>query len=283
MKKFKILLSGFLVALVIAGATLGVCLGTKNNVKEDNSPLVISTIDSENTGVFLSVGEAVASADGTTSQTLTATVAPAESARLSFQWTVAFKNPSSSWANGKNVTDYVTVTKDSSNDLVATVTFKKRFSEQIIVSVFCPLSPNVKASATVDCYKEVTDVAITLANPKNVITLEGLGRDPVVSVVGDFLPYEYTVTISPVYGDGTITAESKIALQLDVGADSTDRLEVSSGGVLEVEGAYEHAGLTVGSRYEIEYFYNGVSMAKYGLLFVVTPNSISISNASITF
>ena len=48
-----------------------------------------------------------------TAYTLTATVEPDYSGEKEFDWSVKFQNASSSWANGKTVTDYVTVTPTS--------------------------------------------------------------------------------------------------------------------------------------------------------------------------
>ena len=42
--------------------------------------------------------------------TLIATVTPSNAYNKALEWSVSFVDPSSSWANGKKVTDYVTVT-----------------------------------------------------------------------------------------------------------------------------------------------------------------------------
>ena len=62
----------------------------------------------------------------------------------------AFKNPSSTWATGKNVSDYVTTTPNG-NQL--TVQCLKAFGEQIIIKCSSSFNPNVSKDLKVD-YKE---------------------------------------------------------------------------------------------------------------------------------
>lgn len=283
MKKFKILLSGFLVALVIAGATLGVCLGTKKNVKENTSPLVISTIDSENTGVFLSVGEAVASADGTTSQTLTATVSPAESATLPFNWTVGFKNPSSAWASGKNVTDYVTVTKDSSNQLKATVKCIKAFSEQIIVSIGSDYS-NASASCTVDYIKRVQSVTLTFTcseAPTASFTLgadEAFGNQHSYNFLGSDVDHGpvYTLSYNVTLSDGTIQKE----LYVSVPGQS----KLTSGQQFGFDrDVFDHENLNSGDSIDVKLFYGDSAYMIWEVPVIVAINTLALDKTSITF
>ena len=59
--------------------------------------------------------------------TLTATVSPETADNKAVDWSVSFVNPSSSWASGKSVTDYVTVTPTSDGALTANVNCLKAF------------------------------------------------------------------------------------------------------------------------------------------------------------
>lgn len=43
-----------------------------------------------------------------TAYTITATITPSDASDKAVDWAVAFVNPSSSWASGKNIADYVT-------------------------------------------------------------------------------------------------------------------------------------------------------------------------------
>ena len=67
--------------------------------------------------------------------TLTATITPSDAGNKAVDWTVAFKNGSSTWATGKTVTDYVTVTPTSEGSLTARVECKAAFGSQIVVTV----------------------------------------------------------------------------------------------------------------------------------------------------
>ena len=67
--------------------------------------------------------------------TLKATIDPDTAANQNVDWSVSFVNPSSSWASGKTVTDYVTVMPTSDGALTATVQCLKAFGEQIKITV----------------------------------------------------------------------------------------------------------------------------------------------------
>lgn len=85
-----------------------------------------------------------------TAYTLTATISPDSAPNKTVDWSVEFVNPSSSWANGKTVTDYVTVTPTSDGALTATVECLQAFGEQIKVVVTSRDNENATASCTVD-------------------------------------------------------------------------------------------------------------------------------------
>lgn len=273
-------------AILVLGTVLGVVFGLRSSSEgaiTDFTPqdeFVVREQVSE--GITLLSGVATTAADGSTTKTLTATVNPADSLKTGYSWTVAFVNPNSTWAKGKDVTQYVTVTENSSNELQATVTFKKRFNEQIKVTITCDAKPAVTASATVDCYKVLTNVTIKLVNSKNTITLSELGEGQDARVDGDFLPYDYNVTITPVLGDGTlepVDTSSKIVLHMN--ADGTE--EAVSGGKLNPDQGYAQGYLTPNKDYVIEFFYGGTCHARYDVRLMVYPNTMSMSVTSIKF
>ena len=72
---------------------------------------------------------AVRGATPETTVTVKAVIEPADATNQLVDWEIAFVNPSSEWATGKTVTDYVSL--DADNSLTATVTFKEAFGEQI--------------------------------------------------------------------------------------------------------------------------------------------------------
>ncbi len=78
--------------------------------------------------------------------TLTATITPADAANKKVDWTIAFKNARSSWATGKTVTDYATVTPSADGALTAVVENVAAFGEPIVVT--CTSRDNTYAYAT---------------------------------------------------------------------------------------------------------------------------------------
>ena len=92
--------------------------------------------------------------------TLTATVSPETADNKAVDWSVAFVNPSSSWAKGKNVADYVTVTPTSDGALTANVSCLKAFGEQIKVTVTSRVNPEAKAECTLDYARRILDTAL---------------------------------------------------------------------------------------------------------------------------
>lgn len=273
-------------AILVLGTVLGVVFGLRSSSEgaitdfTQQDEFVVREQVSE--GITLLSGVATTAADGSTTKTLTATVNPADSLKTGYSWSIAFVNPNSTWAKGKDVTQYVTVTENSSNELQATVTFKKRFNEQIKVTITCDAKPAVTASATVDCYKVLTGVTINLNSSKNSIRLYGLGEQQDAQVEGDFLPYDYNVLITPQLSDGTlepVDTSSKIVLNMNAGG--TD--EAVSGGILQVARGYDEGYLTPKSLYQIDFYYGSKWYATYVVELVVYPNSMSMSETSIKF
>ncbi len=91
-------------------------------------------------------------------QTLTAIITPSNAVDKTVDWAVAWVDASSSWANGKTVTDYVTVTPTSDGALTATVECLQDFGEQIKVTVSSRSNSSAKAEATVDYQKRLLSV-----------------------------------------------------------------------------------------------------------------------------
>ena len=93
-----------------------------------------------------------------TAYTLTATVYPADAANKAIDWSVSFTDASDSWATGKTVTDYVTVTPTSDGALTATVTNLGEFGAQIKVTVTSRDNSAAYASCTVDYAKKIKSI-----------------------------------------------------------------------------------------------------------------------------
>lgn len=89
-----------------------------------------------------------------TSVTLKCTFTPDTATNKNVNWSVAWKNPSSEWANGKTASDYVSVTP-SSDSAVATVTCAEDFGEQIIITATSEDNSAVSKTCTVDYKKQI--------------------------------------------------------------------------------------------------------------------------------
>lgn len=142
------------------------------------------------------------------SVTLTATVKPNSTADKSVDWAVAFVNPSSEWATGKTVTDYVTVTTPSSDgSTTATVKCLQPFGEQIKITVTSRMNTEATASCTVDFS----------ARPKGFL-VQGIGAfsaglPPVAAFVGSNDVYK----IEPMVANSSyFTTGGKYLQQSDV-------------------------------------------------------------------
>lgn len=88
-------------------------------------------------------------------QRLTATIMPANATNQEVDWAVVWVNPSSSWASGKTVTDYVTVTPTSNGALTANVECLQAFGEQVKVTCTSRQNPEASAGSKVDYIKRI--------------------------------------------------------------------------------------------------------------------------------
>ena len=83
-------------------------------------------------------------------QQVTASVQPSDALNKEVDWSIAWANSSSSWASGKTVTDYVTVTPTSDGALTANVSCLQAFGEQIVVTATSRDNTSAKGTCTVD-------------------------------------------------------------------------------------------------------------------------------------
>lgn len=133
---------------------------------------------------------------GTTAQLITATITPEDTADKSVSWQLGFVNPAASWAAGKKVEDYVTMSPNGSQ---ATVECEEAFGEQIAITVTAQANKDVSAECTLDYVKRVT--AITFAAKKDGVTYTGSTID-FTDKVNEAAAYSFTYT--PVYSVYTI-------------------------------------------------------------------------------
>ena len=105
--------------------------------------------------------------------TVTATVTPELAVNKAVDWSVSWKNASSSWATGKTVTDYVTVTPTSDGALTASVACIKEFAEQIIVTATSRDNSDAKGTCTVDYRQKYIGTETSLSFNNSTYTHNG--------------------------------------------------------------------------------------------------------------
>lgn len=117
------------------------------------------TTDGDNEVMLLSAAlNSAPVAQSEDSYTLTATINPLYADVQTVEWSVAFVNGSSTWANGKTVTDYVTVTADGLN---ATVNCLAPFGEQIRIRVISTDNSEAYADCICDYVKRVKNIVFS--------------------------------------------------------------------------------------------------------------------------
>lgn len=99
-----------------------------------------------------------------TAYTITATVTPADITNQGIDWSIAWANPNSAWASGKEVTDYVTVEPTASSAKTATVSCLQPFATQIVITATSQDNPNATATCSVDYAQKVTAVELYFGN-----------------------------------------------------------------------------------------------------------------------
>lgn len=97
--------------------------------------------------------------------TITATIEPANTTQTALQWTVEFVDAANTWANGKTVTDYVTVSPYGDNGAV--VSCLQPFGAQIAVKVTLAENTALRASCTCDYAEKLLDIGTPYFNPEN--------------------------------------------------------------------------------------------------------------------
>lgn len=127
---------------------------------------------------------AVPTAQSTTASsgvTVTATVLPETAINKNVTWSLAFADASASWAQGKTVTDYVTVTADTENSREATVVCKQAFGEQIVLTAASVADPTKTATCTIDYAQSIVGVSAKIGNIDVVLG----GQTEVTINIGD--------------------------------------------------------------------------------------------------
>ena len=212
-KKIRSIVAGCLAAVMLTTAGLAVATdGFKSFKKNDNIQMELpeenngETVIGESTGNGVKVMSAkIAKEDyedygisplAETVYTLTATVLPADTTNKKVDWSIAFKNASSTWASGKTVTDYVTVTPSADGALTAVVACLQPFGKQIKVTVTSQDNAEAKAEVSVDYVKRLTGAGLSIGGNNTVVCSES--------------GMSYNVTLVEEYTAGTLASVTEI-------------------------------------------------------------------------
>lgn len=120
----------------------------------------------------------VSEEDTEAAYTLTISRTPADSDVTDFTWTGAFANANSSWASGKTLSDYITVTPAKDN-LSAVVACKQAFGEPVLVTVTYDLNAAITATRKFDYVKrtefEIVDFDASIIFDESYFSITGFG------------------------------------------------------------------------------------------------------------
>lgn len=199
MKNMKTICKIISLFLVTSLVTIVACFALLG-IKTEQGETIMSFSASQ-----LSFASSMASSTSNSTKTITASVYPT-SATSRLQWSIAWKNPNSTWASGKNISDYLEVNVSSTKS-TATVVCKQAFGEQAIVTAKCD---DLSKTVTVDYTERLlsftiwlrasngTYVTISLAEGASDMTLKYGGDYPFYSGV------DYEGDSAESFTDGTI-------------------------------------------------------------------------------
>lgn len=163
-RTIKAIVVFILIFALLAGAIGGIIALTRNNQGDDlqiaeqennykagafvsestvkGAALMVSAFSADS----LSVGDETIAKGSTASVSVTYT--PSYLTNVKFDYSLAFENPSSAWASGKRVSDYMTFTPSSDGAITGTLTCKKAFGEPIILTATSRDGNSVSGSCT---------------------------------------------------------------------------------------------------------------------------------------
>lgn len=175
--------------------------------------------------------------------TITATVSPDNSAdNTGLDWSMAFKDPSSAWATGKTLTDYMTLTPsgtDAAGSKKVSVKCLKPFGEQVVITATSQDNPEVTASCTADFAQRIEsatlkfgDLNVNLGGDTNVkweLNPNGVGVGGATNVTTEksdvyTLAEDFTYTVTLTSNNGFFQLDGKTITFTDPG-------DVTSGGI----------------------------------------------------
>ena len=199
--------------------------------------------------------------------TITATVSPDNSAdNTGLDWSMAFKNPSSEWATGKTLSDYMTLTPsgtDVAGSKKVSVKCLKPFGEQIVITATSQDNPEVTASCTADFAQRIEsatlkfgDLNVNLGGDTNVkweLNPNGTGVGGATNVTMEksdvyTLAEDFTYTVTLTSNNGFFQLNGSTITYSDPG-------DVTSGGITFDYAQFDTLGMFILDRFDDFLFY----------------------------
>lgn len=203
--------------------------------------------------------------------TITATVSPDNSAdNTGLDWSMAFKNPSSEWAAGKTLSDYMTLTPsgtDVAGSKTVSVKCLKPFGEQIVITATSQDNPAVSASCTADFAQRIEsttlkfgDLNVNLGGDTNVkweLNPNGTGVGGATNVTSSksdvyTLAEDFTYTVTLTSNNGFFQLDGKTITFTDPG-------DVTTGGITFNYALFDTMHMFILDRFNDFYFYQATA------------------------
>ena len=206
--------------------------------------------------------------------TITATVSPDNSAdNTGLDWSMAFKNPSSPWATGKTLSDYMTLTPsgaDVAGSKTVSVKCLKPFGEQIVITATSQDNPAVTASCTADFAQRIEsatlkfgDLNVNLGGDTDVnweLNSNGVGVGGATSVTTEksdvyTLAENFTYTVT---AESSFTEESYFKLN-GTGVTYTAPGDITESGLTFNYALFDTMHMFILGRFDDFYFYQATA------------------------
>ena len=206
--------------------------------------------------------------------TITATVSPDNSAdNTGLDWSMAFKNPSSAWATGKTLADYMTLTPsgtDVAGSKTVSVKCLKPFGEQIVITATSQDNPEVTATCTADFAQRIEsatlkfgDLSVNLGGDTNVkweLNPNGTGVGGATSVTSSksdvyTLAEDFTYTVT---AESSFTEESYFKLN-GTGVTYTAPGDITESGLTFNYSLFDTMHMFILDRFNDFYFYQATA------------------------
>ena len=206
--------------------------------------------------------------------TITATVSPDNSAdNTGLDWSMEFKNPSSEWATGKTLSDYMTLTPsgtDAAGSKKVSVKCLKPFGEQVVITATSQDNPEVTASCTADFAQRIEsatlkfgDLNVNLGGDTNVkweLNPNGTGVGGATNVTTEksdvyTLAEDFTYTVT---AESSFTEESYFKLN-GTGVTYTAPGDITESGLTFNYALFDTMHMFILDRFNDFYFYQATA------------------------